>query len=910
MKKRYFRIAGVVAGILASFAILLCFAACKQPDSNVPGSGAVYSITFNSGDGKFSDNSTSKKVTSSTKRAVLPADFPSPAPTLSGMLFTNYYTAQNGGSAVTAGSTQLQPEANNFTVYARYFNVAQAIQAYIDEIDAWFTTMDPIEADLALPSQSPSGITVAWESSNTEYILDDGTLRRRPAYEEGDKDITLTATFSYSGTAPITEHYTVTVLALPEGQVDATLSLRYDFTPGSGADVADKTGNNHGTLYGGAALGTLPGSAGNIGYMATGSGNGYLDMGSNAGSLITGPEGFTIASYVFVEEAAALSGNGWFLWCMANTTSAGQNDGVYMFYRTVAMRQAFSLGGYNSSNETNVTVGGNIPKGEWKHVLYRQQGYSGEVFIDGYSVASGDINIMPSDLTNLQYNWLGRPCFSGDNYMRNTRYSDFRIYTGAVSDSQIDGLNISSTLTSLATAQDQVDVNAAIVSVTAFLGDLTAVTKSINLLTNINGVDIVWVSDNPSVMDNTGAVTLQQNTVSFTLSATFTKGNASGSAEFAVTVLPGTLANVQGKIKQAEVALGDLSTVTEDVILPASDGTVTVAWSSSNPSVFSNSGQVNRQSSNTTLTLTGTFTLINDTNISRTKDWEVRVMRNGADISEFLVLDLQFENNVLVNKAASGTFYEPQLMRGAAIQSQGTYDVINLGNNGYIDLGPKAGSLLRKTEWSIEFYLYTPSIGGSMFSFANQNNISDTNDSPWTGAVSFVVPMLSFLAYTNGRVGHAISAQTQTDTFINTGRSNGLNTGPQTGRWTHIMICRQDNYLAIFRYCNHAQNDRDYDFSRLSEWETFKGADNETWPLQYGYMGRSVFDGISSVASAEDVAQVSGTKFYGVKFYTRSLVTVTGAAGDDNSIIWQEGRDTRRPVADAMNDAFGYDRVP
>lgn len=234
---------------------------------------------------------------------------------------------------------------------------------------------------------------------------------------------------------------------IPPVSEAATLKLHYQFSETSGTSAANSaagyTASYTGALQGGASLG----ATGSTGWFTTGSGDGYLDMGANADDIITGQESFTIASYVFIENAASLSGNGWFLWCMADTETASGSSGVYLFFRAVAMRQCFSLAGWN--NESNVSLGGNLPKGSWQHIMYRQIGGTGAIYINGTAAAVTTMPIRTSELGNLSYNWIGRPCFSGDNYMKNTRYADFRMYSGAISDSQLAALDITGTLNAL-----------------------------------------------------------------------------------------------------------------------------------------------------------------------------------------------------------------------------------------------------------------------------------------------------------------------------------------------------------------------------------------------------------------------------------------------------------------------------
>jgi uncharacterized repeat protein (TIGR02543 family) len=245
----------------------------------------------------------------------------------------------------------------------------------------------------------------------------------------------------------------------------ASLALRYDFT-GTETTITDKAGTNNGTLNGSAALGTHNG----IPVLKIGAENGYVDMGAGAGAIITAQDTFTIASYVYIENAASLSGNGWFLWCLSSTDAASQTAGKYTFFRPISIREGFSLAGWGS--EQNVSLGGNMSKDAWHHVLYRQNETVGEIFIDGIKVATSadTFTIKPTDLGSLTYNWIGRPCFSGDNYMKNTWFADFRIYRTAITDAEVASLSITATLRAL-DAADTSELTAKITEAQTILAD-------------------------------------------------------------------------------------------------------------------------------------------------------------------------------------------------------------------------------------------------------------------------------------------------------------------------------------------------------------------------------------------------------------------------------------------------------
>jgi hypothetical protein len=251
-------------------------------------------------------------------------------------------------------------------------------------------------------------------------------------------------------------------IPVPPVTEDAPLKLHYTFdTSTAGGNTADTAGSNGivNRVSPGAYNGTVTGTGGSSGfattngmpnfYTGTSTTSAYIDMGSGASSIVTAQPDFTIAAYVLVEDTATLSGNGWFLWCMANTEAAVQTSGQYLFFRAVEARQSFSLSGWGSGSESTVRWGSTLPKNRWQHVMYRQQGNMGVIFYNGKAAASGYTTIKTTDMGTLNYNWLGRPCFSNDSYMRYTRYADFRIYGGAISDKQIADLDIPATLVAM-----------------------------------------------------------------------------------------------------------------------------------------------------------------------------------------------------------------------------------------------------------------------------------------------------------------------------------------------------------------------------------------------------------------------------------------------------------------------------
>ncbi|MCR4994402.1 MAG: alginate lyase family protein [Bacteroidales bacterium] len=171
-----------------------------------------------------------------------------------------------------------------------------------------------------------------------------------------------------------------------------------------------------------------------------GNGNGYLNMTSEAGKLIRNLEDFTISTYYCVARDASLSGNGYFLWAFSITAAASETSGSYTTYRLNAQRLATSPQGW--SNEVGLELGTESAKGRWIHVLYRQSGTHGELFLDGKRVQqSNDMPVLASTFkANPTYCWIGRAPFSGDNFLTQTMVSDFRVYDIALDNDAVNDL--------------------------------------------------------------------------------------------------------------------------------------------------------------------------------------------------------------------------------------------------------------------------------------------------------------------------------------------------------------------------------------------------------------------------------------------------------------------------------------
>ena len=214
---------------------------------------------------------------------------------------------------------------------------------------------------------------------------------------------------------------------------DEHLKMHFDFSNVDGTSVTDIAGGITAGLMGSATIEKV----GKYNVLNLGNVSGYLNMTSAAGNIIKNLGDFTVSACYYVDETASLSGNGFFLWAFSTAAACTQTEGKYMAYRLNAQRMATSTGGYGS--ESGIEAGSASAKGRWMHVLYRQTGQQGELFIEGKRVGLNTSMPVLKEIYTLapSYCWIGRAPFSSDNYLRQTQVADFRVYDIAVSDEKL-----------------------------------------------------------------------------------------------------------------------------------------------------------------------------------------------------------------------------------------------------------------------------------------------------------------------------------------------------------------------------------------------------------------------------------------------------------------------------------------
>lgn len=314
--------------------------------------------------------------------------------------------------------------------------------------------LDAVSSNLTLPAVGTIDPTVkiTWVSSNTNLIDNNGVVTRPDYY---DYNVTLTAKFSKNG-QKVSKVFTAKVLAKEGTAYTNDLLIKHDFESVSDTTVYDAAEKRLAAkLMNGAKVVTM-GTTNKYKVVDLGDSIGYIDLGAEVGKIMYHQNDYTIGAYYRIDENyEGLSSNGNFIWTFANTVDPGNDPRGYII--GILKDQSMSISPRNWDGATgNQAVGYANPalKGGWHHFGYTQSGTSGTVYIDGLVMAQAEITNTPAttlarpELLGSAYNWIGRSCYPGDVYLRNTLISDFRVYSKALTDLEIQStvLNVGATI--------------------------------------------------------------------------------------------------------------------------------------------------------------------------------------------------------------------------------------------------------------------------------------------------------------------------------------------------------------------------------------------------------------------------------------------------------------------------------
>lgn len=227
---------------------------------------------------------------------------------------------------------------------------------------------------------------------------------------------------------------------------DPNLVVHYIFNNTGSKILTDATGGDHDAFL---LQGAVQKKIGDYNVMDLGERDGYVDMGPEMGLLINSLEDYSIAFYLRIDTAARVKANGNFVFSFSTLERCGGTTGQLVAFRVNQQRLEQSIGGGLPERElVGIMPGRPADKGVWQHYAYSQRGQNGTLYLNGEVLASGPAILQPKDIEEPpRYNWMGRPPFPGDIYLK-AMYHDFRIYNKAITPEDIkalmkdlDGLN-------------------------------------------------------------------------------------------------------------------------------------------------------------------------------------------------------------------------------------------------------------------------------------------------------------------------------------------------------------------------------------------------------------------------------------------------------------------------------------
>ncbi|SDW71971.1 immunoglobulin-like domain-containing protein [Paenibacillus sp. CF384] len=493
----------------------------------------------------------------------------------------------SGDSSVTLTATikkNAASETKTFTLTVPQLaqTDAQAVTAAKTALEVGYGSGDTsasVTQAVTLSATGQNGVTISWSSDHAAINATTGAVTR-PAYGSGDATVTLTATITKNAVTE-TKTFTLTVPELAQTDLEAVTEAKTALVVGYGSGETAASVTQAVTLAATGLKGTtvtwssdhaaIDATTGAVTRPAYGSGDATVTLtASIKKNAVTESKTFTLT-----------------------VPKLAQTD-----LEAVTEAKTALVVGYGSG-ETAASV--------------TQAVTLAALGLNGTTVTWSSDNAAIDESTGA----VTRPVYgSGDAIVTLTA----SIKKNAVTESKTFTL----TVPKLA----QTDLEAVTEAKTALVvgygsGETAAgVTQAVTLAaTGLNGTTVTWSSDNAAIDEATGAVTRPaygSGDATVTLTATITKGTASETKTFTLTVVELVQTDAQA-VSAAKSALaitygaGDTVTnVTQAVTLPASglNGT-TVTWSSDNAAINATTGTVTRPtygSGNATVTLTATIT--------------------------------------------------------------------------------------------------------------------------------------------------------------------------------------------------------------------------------------------------------------------------------------------------------------
>jgi hypothetical protein len=317
--------------------------------------------------------------------------------------------------------------------------------------------LSAVTSNITLPTKGTldNTISISWKTKTPSLVSYSGVVTRPNYYNYKD---TLTATFSKSG-QKLTKAFPLTVLAKEGTAYSNDLLVKYDFASVADSIVTDAAEKHlTGVLKNQAKVQSI-GKTVKYNVLNLGDSIGYFDMGPEVGKLMYNLNDYTMSAYYRIDSTYAnITKAGNFLWSLSNTNAAMTAQTGYVIGALNNQSVSITPGYYTAaSGNQAVSLGSVALTNGWHNLAYTQSGTTGTIYVDGMPVATGTITAFPStalpkagNLGTL-YNWLGRSCYASDSYLRKTLVYDFRIYSKALTDAEIQTsvLNVGNTISAL-----------------------------------------------------------------------------------------------------------------------------------------------------------------------------------------------------------------------------------------------------------------------------------------------------------------------------------------------------------------------------------------------------------------------------------------------------------------------------
>lgn len=506
------------------------------------------------------------------------------------------YILNNNGEST---NTQLA----DWKLYAIELDDAASVAAAVEALD--LGDISAMKKGLTLPTQFRKNTTITWSSSNPAILSSAGKLIKRPGLGEPNAEITLTATVKKGAVSQTkTFHATVSALTADDFVYEAGDDFESGFEAG---DISPTDSDGPSNTYRILSLTKnisdfCCGIGGMESKKGTGAhnGSGALQYSGNATKadvaygynqifdveIVVRPS-TTLSYWVFPEKETSV------LPTYVRTTS-----------KYVALDLQFTDGTYlhdlGAKDQHDVLLHPNA------------QGKGGFVVEDDWNFITSNIGAVANGKT------IEKIIFGFDS--SGTVSGFFR--------GQVDDILISHD--SNTGEKNTEDVNAAKAALTL---NVTEVSGDVSLPSaGEQGTTVTWFSSNPLVLGHDGKIVSRphagQPAAQVELTATIRKGHSAATKQFTVSVLPLTDKEAV-ELDLAELDLGDISAVANDLALPAAGryGT-TITWESSNEAVIDGIGHVNRPAGqDAEVLLTATIASGNET---AGKPFQVLVVAAGS----------------------------------------------------------------------------------------------------------------------------------------------------------------------------------------------------------------------------------------------------------------------------------------